>query len=315
MPALQREQQPGALVAAGREHHLGDRRAGPARGPRGGARPPQPGRRRGRARSPSPRAPPGGPAVPRAPPGAESGSAARCSSARGSRSRRRRRPSPPAGRHARPARRRRGRRRRRPPAPPGRLAPIGQLPSPSQGRLRKSTGSNGRQRPPQRLEAPPSRRATAISGAWWVASEKCSAAASACASGRGVRPPNSSSSTRRPASANASAVTIPIGPPPITQTAAPKAARSSREGASEIMRETCGWGAGRGAGSMCNPAARASSVSRGPLARELHPPPASGRQFKGRPRGSPRSRNRWLRQAHTLSMPLKDHEIFIEVRG
>ena len=69
-------------------------------------------------------------------------------------------------------------------------APIGQLPSPSQGRLRKSTGSNGRQRPPQRLEAPPSRRATAISGAWWVASEKCSAAASACASGRGVRPPD-----------------------------------------------------------------------------------------------------------------------------
>ena len=43
--------------------------------------------------------------------------------------------------------------------------PIGQGGSaPSQGRGAKSTGSKGRQRPPQRLEVPPSRRAAAVAG-------------------------------------------------------------------------------------------------------------------------------------------------------
>ena len=62
----------------------------------------------------------------------------------------------------------------------------------------KSTGSNGRQRPPQRFDAPPSRRATVISGAWWLAGSRFSACDNACASARGAIPPLSSSSTLRP---------------------------------------------------------------------------------------------------------------------
>ena len=39
---------------------------------------------------------------------------------------------------------------------------------PSQGRARKSIGSNGTQRPAQRFELPPSRRATAVCGSKWL---------------------------------------------------------------------------------------------------------------------------------------------------
>ena len=55
---------------------------------------------------------------------------------------------------------------------------------------------------------------------------------------RGAAPPGRRSraaSTRRPRRASASAVTSPTGPPPITQTCAPKAASAAKSGASEII--------------------------------------------------------------------------------
>ena len=109
-------------------------------------------------------------------------------------------------------------------------------PEPEPGPRRKSIGSNGRQRPPQRFEVPPSRRATAISGGWWVSGECSPPPTAPGPPGRPARP-LSSSSTRRPRPASASAVTIPTGPAPITQISAPKPARRhGKEACCSIIR-------------------------------------------------------------------------------
>ena len=83
--------------------------------------------------------------------------------------------------------------------------------SPSQGRARKSIGSKGTQRPAQRFEVPPSRRATAVCGSKWWSGLRLSATARSSAAGSGPAPPLSSTSTRKPRSASASAVTMPTG--------------------------------------------------------------------------------------------------------